>query len=136
MQFHNDLLFYLSLFFKSCSLQKRRLNCDPTFELEEMILESKPLHKKKKRLARKTRDQGSDGSPQVRLLTPHIKHRNFIWLEENDKRVRSDDLSREVDGSRVSEELLYRSSFRGCALLSTTRAPKKKIGLNINSNLM
>lgn len=126
MQFHNDLLFYLSLFFKSCSLQKRRLNCDPTFELEEMILESKPLHKKKKRLARKTRDQGSDGSPQVRLLTPHIKHRNFIWLEENEKRVRSDDLSREVDGSKVSEELLYRSSFRGCALLSTTRAPKKK----------
>ncbi len=49
------------------SLQRRRLNCDPTFELEEMILESKPLHKKKKRLARKTRDQGSDGSPQVRL---------------------------------------------------------------------
>lgn len=128
--------FIYLFFFLSCSLQKRRLNCDPTFELEEMILESKPLHKKKKRLARKTRDQGSDGSPQVRLLTPHIKHRNFIWLEENDKRVRSDDLSREVDGSRVSEELLYRSSFRGCALLSTTRAPKKKIGLNINSNLM
>ncbi|KAG8008541.1 Serine/threonine-protein kinase 32A, partial [Nibea albiflora] len=46
---------------------RRRLNCDPTFELEEMILESKPLHKKKKRLARKSKDQGSDGSPQVRL---------------------------------------------------------------------
>lgn len=46
--------------------QKRRLNCDPTFELEEMILESKPLHKKKKRLARKTKEQGSDGSPQVK----------------------------------------------------------------------
>uniref|UniRef100_A0A4W5N125 Serine/threonine kinase 32A n=1 Tax=Hucho hucho TaxID=62062 RepID=A0A4W5N125_9TELE len=46
----------------------RRLNCDPTFELEEMILESKPLHKKKKRLARKTREQGSNGSPQVK---PH-----------------------------------------------------------------
>ena len=30
-----------------------------------MILESKPLHKKKKRLAKKTKDQGSDGSPQV-----------------------------------------------------------------------
>ncbi|CAL8400250.1 unnamed protein product [Boreogadus saida] len=43
---------------------RRRLNCDPTFELEEMILESKPLHKKKKRLAKKTKDQGSDGSPQ------------------------------------------------------------------------
>ena len=28
------------------------LNCDPTYELEEMIVESKPLHKKKKRLLR------------------------------------------------------------------------------------
>uniref|UniRef100_A0A8C1K6Z3 Serine/threonine kinase 32A n=2 Tax=Cyprinus carpio TaxID=7962 RepID=A0A8C1K6Z3_CYPCA len=47
---------------------RRRLNCDPTFELEEMILESKPLHKKKKRLARKTKESGSDGSPQVASL--------------------------------------------------------------------
>ncbi|KAK3750789.1 hypothetical protein QZH41_015332, partial [Actinostola sp. cb2023] len=34
-------------------LQKKdHLNCDPTYELEEMIIESKPLHKKKKRLAK------------------------------------------------------------------------------------
>nr|CAD7412407.1 unnamed protein product [Timema poppensis] len=32
--------------------QKDHLNCDPTFELEEMIIETKPLHKKKKRLAK------------------------------------------------------------------------------------
>uniref|UniRef100_A0A674N479 Serine/threonine kinase 32A n=1 Tax=Takifugu rubripes TaxID=31033 RepID=A0A674N479_TAKRU len=51
---------------------RRRLNCDPTFELEEMILESKPLHKKKKRLARKTKDQGSDGSPACSLKALHI----------------------------------------------------------------
>ena len=31
---------------------KDQLNCDPTFELEEMIVETKPLHKKKKRLAK------------------------------------------------------------------------------------
>ncbi|XP_064600171.1 serine/threonine-protein kinase 32B-like [Liolophura sinensis] len=31
---------------------KEHLNCDPTFELEEMIIEAKPLHKKKKRLAK------------------------------------------------------------------------------------
>jgi serine/threonine kinase 32 len=31
---------------------KEGLNCDPTFELEEMIVETKPLHKKKKRLLR------------------------------------------------------------------------------------
>ncbi|KAK3780275.1 hypothetical protein RRG08_047263 [Elysia crispata] len=29
-----------------------QLNCDPTYELEEMIIETKPLHKKKKRLAK------------------------------------------------------------------------------------
>ena len=31
---------------------KDGLNCDPTYELEEMIVEAKPLHKKKKRLLR------------------------------------------------------------------------------------
>ncbi|CAJ0923626.1 unnamed protein product [Ranitomeya imitator] len=45
------------------SLQKGRLHCDPTFELEEMILESRPLHKKKKRLAKnKSRDNSRDNS--------------------------------------------------------------------------
>ncbi|KAK2827749.1 hypothetical protein Q7C36_018675 [Tachysurus vachellii] len=59
---------------------RRRLNCDPTFELEEMILESKPLHKKKKRLARKTRDQGSDGSPQNGQLQQRLDcvQRDFL----------------------------------------------------------
>ncbi|XP_064017781.1 serine/threonine-protein kinase 32A isoform X3 [Pogoniulus pusillus] len=41
---------------------KGRLNCDPTFELEEMILESKPLHKKKKRLAKKKDTNKSNSS--------------------------------------------------------------------------
>lgn len=31
---------------------KDHLNCDPTFELEEMIIEANPLHKKKKRLSK------------------------------------------------------------------------------------
>uniref|UniRef100_A0A8C4N526 Serine/threonine kinase 32B n=2 Tax=Eptatretus burgeri TaxID=7764 RepID=A0A8C4N526_EPTBU len=40
---------------------KGKLHCDPTFELEEMILESKPLHKKKKRLAKsRTRENSKD----------------------------------------------------------------------------
>lgn len=49
------------------SWQKGRLHCDPTFELEEMILESRPLHKKKKRLAKnKSRDNSKDSSQSVR----------------------------------------------------------------------
>uniref|UniRef100_A0A8C8RTE3 Serine/threonine kinase 32A n=1 Tax=Pelusios castaneus TaxID=367368 RepID=A0A8C8RTE3_9SAUR len=49
---------------------KGRLNCDPTFELEEMILESKPLHKKKKRLAKKEKDTNKNYSSQVREKQP------------------------------------------------------------------
>lgn len=46
--------------------QKGRLHCDPTFELEEMILESRPLHKKKKRLAKsRSRDSSRDSCPSV-----------------------------------------------------------------------
>uniref|UniRef100_A0A8C8ABV2 Serine/threonine kinase 32A n=1 Tax=Otus sunia TaxID=257818 RepID=A0A8C8ABV2_9STRI len=61
---------------------KGRLNCDPTFELEEMILESKPLHKKKKRLAKKEKNTSKSNSSQVRAcqLQKHLEmlQRDFI----------------------------------------------------------
>ncbi|KAK3553064.1 hypothetical protein QTP86_031174, partial [Hemibagrus guttatus] len=47
-----------------------RLNCDPVFELEEMILESKPLHKKKKRLAKSKHTNKSSNT-----LPPHMQQR-------------------------------------------------------------
>ncbi|KAM6221435.1 serine/threonine-protein kinase 32B isoform 2-T2 [Rhynchocyon petersi] len=49
---------------------KGRLNCDPTFELEEMILESKPLHKKKKRLAK---NRSRDGAKDTCSLNGHLQ---------------------------------------------------------------
>ncbi|NWT92208.1 ST32B kinase, partial [Urocynchramus pylzowi] len=49
---------------------KGRLNCDPTFELEEMILESKPLHKKKKRLAK---NRSKDGAKETCPLNVHLQ---------------------------------------------------------------
>ncbi|KFO25751.1 Serine/threonine-protein kinase 32B [Fukomys damarensis] len=49
---------------------KGRLNCDPTFELEEMILESKPLHKKKKRLAK---HRSKDGTKDTCPLNGHLQ---------------------------------------------------------------
>ena len=39
------------------------LNCDPTYELEEMIIESKPLHKKNKRLLKQQQSLHSNTSP-------------------------------------------------------------------------
>lgn len=46
-------------------LQKDHLNCDPTYELEEMIIEAKPLHKKKKRLAKQNSRKNLDVNNQV-----------------------------------------------------------------------
>ena len=46
------------------------LNCDPTYELEEMIVEARPLHKKKKRLLRQqsllTQSSSGDQQPNAR----------------------------------------------------------------------
>uniref|UniRef100_A0A8C5MA48 Serine/threonine kinase 32A n=1 Tax=Leptobrachium leishanense TaxID=445787 RepID=A0A8C5MA48_9ANUR len=59
---------------------KGRLNCDPTFELEEMILESKPLHKKKKRLAKRVKDTGKSPSVLNGNLQKHLElvERDFM----------------------------------------------------------
>uniref|UniRef100_A0AAY4BUX0 Protein kinase domain-containing protein n=1 Tax=Denticeps clupeoides TaxID=299321 RepID=A0AAY4BUX0_9TELE len=90
---------------------RRRLNCDPTFELEEMILESKPLHKKKKRLARKTRENGSDGSPQVQKINTSVGF-FFSFLGPLSKILLCKFLSVSVLGHRLANEcsrLLTRS---------------------------
>uniref|UniRef100_A0A1I8IBJ6 Protein kinase domain-containing protein n=1 Tax=Macrostomum lignano TaxID=282301 RepID=A0A1I8IBJ6_9PLAT len=49
---------------------RHQLNCDPTFELEEMIIESKPLHKKHKRLSKlgSSSDRSSEDNPTARAL--------------------------------------------------------------------
>lgn len=62
------------------SLQKGRLNCDPTFELEEMILEAKPLHKKKKRLAKKEKEMRKCDSPQVSRSPPKLRIRGTFTM--------------------------------------------------------
>ena len=53
----------------SSFLQKDHLNCDPTFELEEMIVETQTLHKKKKRLAKHHSLHEMQGSPSVELVS-------------------------------------------------------------------
>ncbi|MGH0134532.1 UNVERIFIED_CONTAM: hypothetical protein FKN15_054424 [Acipenser sinensis] len=58
---------------------KGRLNCDPTFELEEMILESKPLHKKKKRLAK---SKSKDASKESCSLKGRLNCDPTFELEE------------------------------------------------------
>ncbi|OWK51743.1 Serine/threonine-protein kinase 32A [Lonchura striata] len=73
---------------------KGRLNCDPTFELEEMILESKPLHKKKKRLAKKEKDTSKSNSSQAIHLQKHLEmlQRDFIVFNREKVRPHHDSI--------------------------------------------
>ncbi|XP_057890491.1 serine/threonine-protein kinase 32A [Melospiza georgiana] len=73
---------------------KGRLNCDPTFELEEMILESKPLHKKKKRLAKKEKDTSKSNSSQASHLQKHLEmlQRDFIVFNREKVRPHHDSI--------------------------------------------
>ncbi|NWT09617.1 ST32A kinase, partial [Vireo altiloquus] len=73
---------------------KGRLNCDPTFELEEMILESKPLHKKKKRLAKKEKDTSKSNSSQASHLQKHLEmlQRDFIVFNREKVRPHRDSI--------------------------------------------
>ena len=57
-------------------LQKDHLNCDPTYELEEMIIEANPLHKKKKRLAKQLSSRKSNGHTSLVMWT---LVRFFVW---------------------------------------------------------
>ncbi|VFV34111.1 serine threonine-protein kinase [Lynx pardinus] len=70
---------------------KGRLNCDPTFELEEMILESKPLHKKKKRLAKKEKEMRKCESSQMCLLQEHLEsvQKEFIIFNREKRNNRT-----------------------------------------------
>ncbi|KAM4678012.1 serine/threonine-protein kinase 32A [Discoglossus pictus] len=69
---------------------KGRLNCDPTFELEEMILESKPLHKKKKRLAKRVKDTGKNRSALNGNLQKHLESVERDFLVFNREKSRQD----------------------------------------------
>ncbi|XP_017875968.1 serine/threonine-protein kinase 32A isoform X2 [Ceratina calcarata] len=66
---------------------KDHLNCDPTFELEEMIIETKPLHKKKKRLA-KQRSLKVDHPPEdtavgiAESAGPNVDFRRLAYIPE------------------------------------------------------
>nr|XP_045250300.1 serine/threonine-protein kinase 32A isoform X2 [Macaca fascicularis] len=70
--------------------KKGRLNCDPTFELEEMILESKPLHKKKKRLAKKEKDMRKCDSSQTCLFQEHLDSVQKEFIIFNREKVKRD----------------------------------------------
>ncbi|CAG7733671.1 unnamed protein product [Allacma fusca] len=98
---------------------KGHLNCDPTFELEEMIVESKPLHKKKKRLAkqRSLREFQSPSAEQQEFTLDPLAEEftTFNRQKELDRQ------ERERKEQEWEEELLRAMEASGSPSASQTR---------------
>ncbi|RZF39251.1 hypothetical protein LSTR_LSTR010345 [Laodelphax striatellus] len=82
------------------------LNCDPTFELEEMIVEAKPLHKKKKRLAkqRSLRESIGDQDSEVDdCLTGFMTYNREKVLMKKERERKENDWEKElIDAMNLS----------------------------------
>ncbi|KAK1905330.1 Serine/threonine-protein kinase 32C, partial [Dissostichus eleginoides] len=115
---------------------KGRLHCDPTFELEEMILESRPLHKKKKRLAKnRSRDNSKDSQSENDYLQEclEVVQQEFMIFnreklkrrqEEGPPEAGGDDASGdgdgEAEGGATDEDLLALQRLRDPRRLSAS----------------
>uniref|UniRef100_A0A8C5LSG8 Serine/threonine-protein kinase 32B n=1 Tax=Leptobrachium leishanense TaxID=445787 RepID=A0A8C5LSG8_9ANUR len=111
---------------------KGRLNCDPTFELEEMILESKPLHKKKKRLAKyKSKEASKESCPMNGHLQQCLEtvRKEFIIFNREKLRKHSEQCGQASnvdgkgnhqthvklqDGNSTNNNILVHGCTRGC----------------------
>ncbi|KAH8344493.1 hypothetical protein KR084_011601 [Drosophila pseudotakahashii] len=72
------------------------LNCDPCLELEEMIVETRPLHKKKKRLA-KQRSAQRDSDPETALVKEFIVYNRYKELKRKAMEQKENDWQRELE---------------------------------------
>ncbi|XP_061692512.1 serine/threonine-protein kinase 32C-like isoform X2 [Syngnathoides biaculeatus] len=86
---------------------KGRLHCDPTFELEEMILESRPLHKKKKRLAKnRSRDNSKDSQSENDYLQECLEavQQEFMIFNREKLKKRQEEGHSEAAGDDTSRD--------------------------------
>ncbi|XP_048347205.1 serine/threonine-protein kinase 32A [Sphaerodactylus townsendi] len=85
---------------------KGKLNCDPTFELEEMILESKPLHKKKKRLAKKEKESSKDDSMEAYHLQKNLEslQRDFIIFNREKMRKQHNEMQENLTLAQTKDD--------------------------------
>ncbi|XP_046851658.1 serine/threonine-protein kinase 32A-like isoform X2 [Xenia sp. Carnegie-2017] len=86
---------------------KDHLNCDPTYELEEMIIEPNPLHKKKKRLAKQCSNKIDSSKAELTPMQKKLKTLSDDFKPYNRERekilLQSQELNN-IDGEIVAEE--------------------------------
>lgn len=83
------------------------LNCDPSLELEEMIVEAKPLHKKKKRLAKQRSSGPREGSDELesQLLKEFIVYNRYKELKRKSMEAKEREWEIELDHAMANSQV-------------------------------
>ncbi|XP_055315116.1 serine/threonine-protein kinase 32B isoform X2 [Sitodiplosis mosellana] len=91
------------------------LNCDPSLELEEMIVEAKPLHKKKKRLAKQRsaqRDSAESSNAESNFIKEFIVYNRCKELERKAMDLKEKEWQDELNTLMANSEVKNLSSIK------------------------
>lgn len=91
------------------------LNCDPSLELEEMIVEAKPLHKKKKRLAKQRsaqRDSADSNNAESNFIKEFIVYNRCKELERKAMELKEKEWQDELNTLMANSEVKNLSSIK------------------------
>lgn len=83
---------------------KDHLNCDPSLELEEMIVEAKPLHKKKKRLA-KQRSIQRDTDIETTFIKEFLVYNRYKEVHRREMERKEMDWEQELATAMANSEV-------------------------------
>ncbi|XP_042891729.1 serine/threonine-protein kinase Nek4-like isoform X2 [Penaeus japonicus] len=111
--------------------RKDHLNCDPTFELEEMIIESRPLHKKKKRLSKQKSIRETQSSISGTTEGEAVVYEGMLVFNREQEEARREREKREQEWQAELEESMKMSdpTGHGCGFTgSTTGTPVRHKG--------
>lgn len=84
------------------------LNCDPSLELEEMIVETKPLHKKNKRLAKQRsaqRDSAESSNAESNFIKEFIVYNRCKELERKAMELKEKEWQDELNALMANSEV-------------------------------
>lgn len=84
---------------------KDHLNCDPSLELEEMIVEAKPLYKKKKRLAKQRSAQKDNETTECKLIKEFIIYNRYKELRRKAMEMKENEWQQELDTAMENSQV-------------------------------
>lgn len=91
------------------------LNCDPSLELEEMIVEAKPLHKKKKRLAKQRsaqKDSADSSTAESNYIKEFIVYNRYKEIKKRAMEMKEKEWQDELNTLMANSAVNNLSSIR------------------------